>query len=248
MPDFASTAFWISVLQIIAIDILLGGDNAVVIALACRRLPERQRNRGIFWGVLGAIGLRVVLIYFALQLLTIPYLKIVGGVLLFWIGIKLIQPENDGEDGHGDVAGSTTLIGAIKTIIVADAVMSIDNVIAVAGAAHGSIVLVVFGIAVSIPIVVWGSKLVLTLMDRFPIVITAGGALLGWIGGGMLISDPGLPATVRAIIPHSAYAASALGALLVVFVGKRLAGRRNLGLVDQDPDPLRQRESKGDKT
>jgi YjbE family integral membrane protein len=131
----------------------------VVIALACRRLPQAQRNRGIFWGVFGAIGLRVVLIYFALQLLAVPYLKIVGGVLLFWIGIKLILPEH--EDAHGNVQGSNTLLGAIKTIIVADAVMSVDNVIAVAGAAHGSIVLVVFGIAVSIPIVVWGSKLVL---------------------------------------------------------------------------------------
>ncbi|MDS4013948.1 MAG: TerC family protein [Candidatus Accumulibacter sp.] len=247
MPDFASTAFWISVLQIIAIDILLGGDNAVVIALACRRLPEKQRNRGIFWGVVGAIGLRVVLIYFALQLLTVPYLKIVGGVLLFWIGIKLIQPEDEGEGGHGDVAGSTTLIGAIKTIIVADAVMSIDNVIAVAGAAHGSIILVVFGIAVSIPIVVWGSKLVLALMDRFPIVITAGGALLGWIGGGMLISDPGLPTTLHAAIPHSGYAASTLGALLVVFIGKQLAGRRHPGQVGDSLATPAQREITGDE-
>lgn len=229
MPDFASTAFWISVLQIIAIDILLGGDNAVVIALACRRLPEKQRNRGIFWGVLGAIGLRVVLIYFALQLLAIPYLKIVGGVLLFWIGIKLIQPEDTGEGGHGNVAGSTTLVGAIKTIIVADAVMSIDNVIAVAGAAHGSIVLVVFGIAVSIPIVVWGSKLVLGLMDRFPIVITAGGALLGWIGGGMLVTDPAVPNELRASIPYPGYVASTLGALLVVLIGKWLARRQRRG-------------------
>jgi YjbE family integral membrane protein len=179
--------FWIAVLQIIAIDILLGGDNAVVIALACRRAAgPAQRNKGIFWGVFGAIGLRVVLIYFALQLLAVPYLKIVGGLLLFWIGIKLILPEH--EDAHGNVQGSSTLIGAIKTIIVADAVMSVDNVIAVAGAAHGSIVLVVFGIAVSIPIVVWGSKLVLTLMDRFPIVITAGGGC--WAGSAAACWSP----------------------------------------------------------
>ncbi len=235
MPDLASTAFWISVLQIIVIDILLGGDNAVVIALACRRLPDEQRNRGIFWGVFGAIGLRVVLIYFALQLLAIPYLKIVGGVLLFWIGIKLIQPEDESEDGHQNVAGSSTLVGAIKTIIVADAVMSIDNVIAVAGAAHGSIILVIFGIAVSIPIVVWGSKLVLSLMDRFPIVIAAGGALLGWIGGGMLITDPGLPALLRGMIPHSGYAASTLGALLVLFIGKWLAGRQRSARIADEP-------------
>ncbi|KFB66262.1 TerC family protein [Candidatus Accumulibacter vicinus] len=224
MPDLASPTFWIAVFQIILIDILLGGDNAVVIALACRRLPVAQRNKGIFWGVFGAIGLRLVLIYFALQLLAIPYLKIVGGLLLFWIGVKLILPEN--EDAHDHVQGSSTLIGAIKTIIVADAVMSVDNVIAVAGASHGSIVLVTFGIVVSIPIVVWGSKLVLALMDRFPIVITAGGGLLGWIGGGMLMTDPALPASWRATVPHSAYLVSAFGALLVVVTGKCLANRQ----------------------
>lgn len=224
MPDLASPTFWIAVFQIILIDILLGGDNAVVIALACRRLPVAQRNKGIFWGVFGAIGLRLVLIYFALQLLAIPYLKIVGGLLLFWIGVKLILPEN--EDAHDHVQGSSTLIGAIKTIIVADAVMSVDNVIAVAGASHGSIVLVTFGIVVSIPIVVWGSKLVLALMDRFPIVITAGGGLLGWIGGGMLMTDPALPASWRATVPHSVYLISAFGALLVVVTGKCLANRQ----------------------
>ncbi|MBL8390735.1 MAG: TerC family protein [Candidatus Accumulibacter sp.] len=224
MPDLASTAFWISVLQIIAIDVLLGGDNAVVIALACRRLPEAQRNKGIFWGVFGAIALRVILIYFALQLLAVPYLKFVGGVLLFWIGIKLILPEH--EDAHGHVQGSSTLLGAIKTIIVADAVMSVDNVIAVAGAAHGSIVLVVFGIAVSIPIVVWGSKLVLALMDRFPVVITAGGGLLGWIGGGMLLTDPAVPTQWSESLPHSHYIASGVGALLVVALGKWQASRQ----------------------
>lgn len=234
MPDLVSLVFWIAVLQIIAIDILLGGDNAVVIALACRKLPEKQRNQGIFWGVFGAIGLRVVLIYFALQLLAISYLKIVGGLLLFWIGVRLIQPEGE-EAGHANVDGSTTLIGAIKTIIVADAVMSIDNVIAVAGAAHGSIVLVVFGIAVSIPIVVWGSKLVLMLMDRFPMMITAGGGLLGWIGGGMLVSDPGVPAPWRDSVPYLVYVASGLGALLVVVVGKWLASSAQAVAVTSDP-------------
>ena len=224
MPDLASPAFWVAVLQIIAIDILLGGDNAVVIALACRRLPEAQRNKGIFWGVVGAIGLRIALIYFALQLLAVPYLKIVGGLLLLWIGIKLVIPE-DG-DGHDQVAGNTTLIGAIKTIIIADAVMSIDNVIAVAAAAHGSMVLVVFGIAVSIPIVVWGSKLVLALMDRYPVVIVAGGALLGWIGGAMLLTDPAIPSDWREFVPYGTYLASVLGALLVIVLGKFLARRQ----------------------
>jgi YjbE family integral membrane protein len=166
MLDITSSLFWIAVLQIIAIDIMLGGDNAVVIALACRNLPPAQRKKGIFWGVVGAIGLRVVMIFFALQLLAVPYLKIVGGLLLFWIGIKLMVPEDD--DEHGGIDGGTTLFAAIKTIVVADAVMSLDNVIAVAGASHGSIVLVTFGILVSIPIVVWGSKLVLTLIESPP--------------------------------------------------------------------------------
>src|SRR5690606_6481291 len=136
--------------------------------------------------VFGAIALRVVLIFFALQLLQIPYLKIVGGILLFWIGLKLMMPQDEG--GH-EIDASSNLIGAIKTIIVADAVMSLDNVIAIAGAAKDSIGLVVFGLVVSVPIIVWGSKLVLMLMDRFPIVIVGGAALLGWIGGDMLVHD-----------------------------------------------------------
>src|SRR5690606_30721631 len=138
---FDSPQFWIAVMQIIAIDIVLGGDNAVVIALACRRLPEEQRRLGIFWGVLGAITLRVILIFFALSLLAVPYLKVAGACLLVWIGIKLLQPEPAG-NGH-EIASSTTLVGAIKTIIVADAVMSLDNVIAIAGAAKDSMALVI---------------------------------------------------------------------------------------------------------
>jgi len=224
MPDFTSSLFWISVLQIIAIDIMLGGDNAVVIALACRKLPPKQRQKGIFWGVMGAIALRVVMIFFALQLLALPYLKIVGALLLLWIGIKLLLPEHG--DEHGNIDGGTTLLAAIKTIIVADAVMSLDNVIAVAGASHGSMVLVTFGILVSIPIVVWGSQMVLTLMDRFPMVITMGAALLGWIAGGMLLTDPAVPSSLTVGLPYANQMAAAVGAVLVVIVGKWLASRR----------------------
>lgn len=224
MLDFSSPAFWIAVVQIVAIDILLGGDNAIVIALACRRLPEPLRKKGIFWGIVGAIGLRVVLIFFALQLLAIPFLKIVGGILLLWIGVKLLQPEH--EDSHGNIESSTTLAGAIKTIIIADAVMSLDNVVAVAGAAHGSMVLVVFGILVSIPIVAWGSKLVLTLMDKFPIVITGGGMLLGWIGGGMIATDPVTPEAWLKIVPQAGYVTSAFGAIFVLTLGTWLARRQ----------------------
>ncbi|MFC3532866.1 TerC family protein [Vogesella facilis] len=219
------STFWVSVLQIIMIDILLGGDNAVVIALACRSLPEEQRKKGIFWGVVGAIGLRVALIAFALQILDIPFLKLAGGLLLLWIGMQLLVGEDD--DGH-DVQGSTHLWGAVKTIIVADAVMSFDNVIAVAGASHGSLALVVFGIVISIPIIVWGSQLVLKLMDRFPIVITLGGGLLGWIGGSMLLSDKGVLDYTGMLPGWSHQVAGAIGAALVVLTGSMLAKRKAL--------------------
>jgi len=220
--DYFSLAFLTAVLQIIAIDILLGGDNAVVIALACRKLPESQRSKGIAWGVAGAIGLRVVLIFFALQLLELPFLKVVGAILLVWIGVKLMLPE---DGGHENIEGAATLGGAIKTIVIADAVMSIDNVIAVAGAAKGDMGLVVFGILISIPIIVWGSKFVLKLMDRFPIVITIGAGLLGWIGGGMIVSDVVVKPYLVDAPSWTHYATAVLGAALVVVLGKFFANR-----------------------
>lgn len=223
MEEYLSLAFLLQVLQIIAIDILLGGDNAVVIALACRKLPESQRNKGIAWGVVGAIGLRVLMIFFALQLLALPFLKIIGALLLLWIGVKLLQSE---DDDHDNVEGATTLMGAIKTIVIADAVMSLDNVIAVAGAAHGNMGLVVFGILFSIPIIVWGSKFVLTLMDRFPVVITLGAALLGWIAGGMFVTDEFLKDYLKDAPSWLHYATAIAGALFVVVVGKLIAARQ----------------------
>ena len=221
--DIVSPEFWVAVLQIIAIDIVLGGDNAIVIALACRRLPEDQRNRGIFWGVFGAIALRVVLISFALTLLAIPFLKIIGALLLVWIGIKLLQPEP--ENSTHEVDASTTLLGAIKTIIIADAVMSLDNVIAIAGAAKDSVGLVIFGLIVSVPIIVWGSKLIMRLMDRFPIIIIIGAGLLGWIAGDMAITDVAINEWVstNAIFLH--WFSPICGALIIVITGKLLATR-----------------------
>ena len=182
---------WFAVGQIILIDILLGGDNAIVIALACRNLPPKLRKRGIVLGTFGAIAIRVVLIAFAVTLLQVPYLKILGGALLFWIGIKLLI---DDEGGHGEIHASDRLLAAVKTIIVADLVMSVDNVIAVAGAAEHaggehSMLLVVFGILVSIPIIIWGSTIVLRLMERFPSIVTIGAGLLGYIAGGMAVHD-----------------------------------------------------------
>ena len=236
MEFLSSPQFWIAVGQIILIDILLGGDNAVVIALACRKLPPKQRTQGILWGTAGAIVLRIVLIFFALTLLAIPFLKIVGALLLLWIGVKLLVPEH--EDGHASIEGSDKLWGAVKTVIVADFVMSLDNVIAIAGAAEASgtghgMALVVFGVLVSIPIIVWGSQLVIKLMDRYPIIITLGGMLLGWIAGTMMVTDPALvdPQTLPGmpkIEPNALvrYAAGAAGALLVLAIGKWIAMRR----------------------
>jgi YjbE family integral membrane protein len=228
MDALLTSAFWLAVGQIVMIDILLGGDNAVVIALACRNLPQELRRRGILWGTLGAIALRVVLIFFAMSLLALPYLKLVGAVLLLWIGVKLLMPD---DDSHGNIKASDQLLGAIKTIIVADFVMSVDNVIGIAGAAQGSgheghqMALVIFGLVVSIPIIVWGSTLVLKLMDRFPLIITAGAMLLGWIAGTLAVSDP----AVVPYLPDNAlnrYGAGAVGALLVLVLGSLLAKKQ----------------------
>ena len=226
--------FWLAVGQIIMIDILLGGDNAVVIALACRKLPPAQRRLGILWGTAGAIVLRVVLIFFALTLLQVPYLKIVGALLLLWIGVKLLMPE--GDDEHSNIQGSDRLWTAVRTVIVADFVMSLDNVIAIAGAAESAgngneMVLVVLGLLVSIPIIVWGSQLVIKLMDRFPAVITAGAMLLGWIAGTMIVGDPALaewmPVNRKgAGAVWIAYSAGIVGALLVLLVGRSLKARQ----------------------
>lgn len=221
--DFSDPQFWVAALQIIAIDIVLGGDNAVVIALACRRLPEKQRNLGIFWGVFGAIAIRVGLVFFALNLLTLPFLKLVGALLLLWIGIKLLLPESTG--GTHEIDANTTLLGAIKTIIIADTVMSLDNVIGIAGAARGDLMLVVFGLLVSVPIIVWGSKLVMKLMNRFPITIFVGAGLLGWIAGDMAITDTVTKEWVDAHAAFLHWFMPVFTALVVIAGGKWLAAR-----------------------
>ncbi len=236
--ELGSPQFWIAGFEIIVINILLSGDNAVVIALACRNLQGKQRSAGIFWGIVGAVVLRVVLTFFAVQLLQLPWLQLAGAALLLWIGVKLIAEDDEGEH---DVAASDKLIAAVKTIIIADLVMSIDNVIAIAGAAQSAgekhqLPLVIFGLLVSIPIIVWGSQMVIKLMDRFPVVITIGGMLLGWIAGTMAVTDPavighlaGAPATAEAAPAVGAairYGAGVAGALLVLIIGKAMAGRQ----------------------
>ena len=204
----------VQVLKIIWINILLSGDNAVVIALACRKLPPAQRTKGILWGTAGAIVLRVVLIFFALTLLAIPFLKLAGAVLLLWIGVKLLAPEHD--DAHGNITASDKLWGAVKTVIVADLVMSVDNVLGVAAAAKGSVPLLVFGLLVSIPLVIAGSQIILKLIERFPLIILAGGGLLGWIAGKMLVEDTALQPWIAANAPWLDWAGPVAGVAIVL--------------------------------
>jgi len=230
--EFFQTLSWAAVFQIILIDILLGGDNAVVIALACRNLAPKRRMQGILWGTVGAIILRIVLVVFAITLLGIPFLKVVGGLLLIWIGVKLLVPE---ADAHAEIQGSASLISAVKTIIIADFIMSLDNVIAIAGAAQNAhadhqIGLVVFGLLVSVPIIIWGSTLVLKLIDRYPVVVTFGAGLLGWIAGGMILTDP-LVVNQFGEQPQAVkIAAEVIGALLVVGIGRWQAPRQSGGV------------------
>ncbi len=221
--EFGSAAFWVALLQIVWIDLLLSGDNAIVIALACRNLPEKQRRLGIFWGVFAAIALRVVLTAFAVQLLEIPYLKTVGGLLLVWIGVKLVMPQND-DEGH-EIEAKDKLLAAIKTIVIADFAMSLDNVIAVAGAAKGSMFLLIFGLALSIPLVVWGSKIVLALMNRFSWIVVAGGGLLGYLAGEMIQTDPALRDFFSVSMGIPAHTLSWIGVVVVIAVGKFLTWR-----------------------
>jgi YjbE family integral membrane protein len=210
---------WLGVGQIILIDLLLGGDNAIVIALACRNLPHRLRIRGILWGTIGAVVIRIVLVAFAVMLLQMPYLKIIGGILLLWIGIRLLS---EGDNGHSDVHGSDRLFAAIKTIVVADLVMSIDNVVAIASTAEQAggehqLLLVVFGILVSIPVIIWGSTLILKLMGRFPVIVTFGAALLGYLGGAMIVSDAAAAPWIAAYLPPLELSVSGNGIDLSIF-------------------------------
>lgn len=223
MLEFLFTAQgWIALLQIIGVNIVLSGDNAIVIALACRSLPERQRRLGVLMGSLGAITLRIILTFFAVYLLQWPYLKLIGAVLLLWIGIKLIAPDDDGEGHAGD---HDNLATAIKTIIVADLVMSLDNVLGVAAAAKGNVPLIVIGLLISIPLIIFGSTMIMKLMDRFPVLVTLGGGLLGYVAGEMAVSDPFLEQWLTNH-PYVHFGLPWLCALLVVIMGKWLVGRR----------------------
>ncbi|MQY51751.1 TerC family protein [Rhodocyclus tenuis] len=213
--------FWAAVLQIILIDVVLSGDNAVVIALACRNLPPQQRRLGILWGVSGAVTLRILLTFFAVGLLGFPGLKIAGGFLLLWIGIQLLLPDDDEQE----ITPADHLFGAVRTIILADLVMSLDNVVGVAAAAKDNVYLLIFGLAVSIPLIVGSSQLIMSLMGRFPWIVLGGAGLLGWVAGEMLVADTLWKAWLTATAPWANHLIPALGALLVISVGSWLARR-----------------------
>ena len=218
--SFATPEFWIALFQIIMINIVLSGDNAVVIALASRSLPPAQQKKAILFGSVGAIAMRLGLTFFAVMLLNQPYLKLVGAALLLWIGVGLVT---GGED-NDDLKSHSNLAAAIKTIIVADLVMSLDNVIGVAAAAKGNVTLLVIGLVISIPLIIYGSTVILKLMTRYPVIVTIGAALLGWVAGEMAVSDPALAGwmtghgTLHMLAP-------AAGALLVVALGTWVARR-----------------------
>ena len=223
--DLTSAVFWAALGSIIWVNVLLSGDNAVVIAMAARSLPPHQQKKAIFWGSAAAIALRIGLTVIALEMLKWPYLKLVGSLLLLYIGISLLSEDDEGEDGIGG-PGNGSLANAVRTILVADLVMSLDNVLAVAAAAKGNVPLLVIGLAVSIPLIIFGSTLLLKVMERFPVIVTAGAALLGWLAGEMLLTDPALvqrfgePGTMTLNI------ARAIGAALVVAIGMLLQRRQ----------------------
>lgn len=240
--DFTSGQFWLSVLQIVWIDLLLSGDNAVVIALACRSLPEKQRKIGIWLGAGAAIFLRIIFALVVSYLMALPFLKVVGGLLLFWIAVKLVVGE---EEVHGDIESSDSLWRAVRTIAIADAVMSLDNVIAIAAASRGHPELFIFGLLLSIPLIIYGSQIVMDLLTRYPLLIWFGAALLGWIAGEMIVSDvavlswfkTAIPSFVTTVpvavnplglgpsaIPH--YGAAVLGAAVVIGLGYLFKSRR----------------------
>ena len=230
IAEIQTAHFWAGLMVIIWVNIILSGDNAVVIALAALSLPKHQQGKAIFWGAGAAVVLRIVLTIVAVEMLKLSYLKIIGGLLLLWIAIKLLMPE----DGGDDVESSDNLIQAIKIILIADLVMSLDNVVAVAAAAKGSILLLVLGLAISIPLVIFGATILMKLMERYPIIVVIGAALIGAVAGELLVTDPVVVNWVSANMPWleihvpligEVSWAQIAGAVVVVILGKWLAAR-----------------------
>ena len=220
---FSGPAFWAALLSIIVANILLSGDNAVVIALASRNLPANQQKKAIFWGSAAAIILRVVLTITAVQLLSLPYLKIVGAILLVYIGVQLLADSDD----EAEMDGHSNIWGAIRTILVADLVMSLDNVIAVAAAAQKGpeetrLALLIIGLGLSIPLIIFGSTMLLKVMDRFPVIITLGAGLLGLLAGGMLVEDPAIKDSIQGVMEDAHMIFEGIGVAIVILLGTYL--------------------------
>ena len=232
--DLTSAAFWAALGSIIWVNILLSGDNAVVIALAARSLPPQHQKKAIFWGSAAAIVMRIGLTVIALEMLKWPYLKIVGGLLLLYIGTTLLVEEDDGGDQGAD-GGNASVMVAIRTILIADLVMSLDNVIAVAAAAKGDFMLLIIGLAMSIPLVIFGSTLLIKVIERFPFIVWLGAALLGFIAGEIVVEDPALKDMFHSLglqfgitDPHRlGTVMGVVGAVVVVIIGKVMLSRRS---------------------
>ena len=230
--EFATPHVWLAAMEVIAINILLSADNAVVIALACRNLPAGQRTLGIVWGVIAVVVLRILLTVFAVTLLTLPYLQLAGAALLVWIGIGLVSDEDRGERDRS-VHASDRLVAAVWTVVVADLVMSLDNVIGVAGAARGSLVALVIGLAISIPLVIAGSRLIIKAIERFPVIVIAGGGLLGCIAGEIAVADVAVNPWVELNLPQLSHVAPVAGIVVVVSIGTWLSQRTAVARVER---------------
>lgn len=225
METLLAADFWIGIFKIIWIDVILSGDNAVVIALAARSLPPEQQRKAILWGCGFAIALRIGLTVVAAKLMEFPFLEILGGCLLLWIGVGLLKGEDeDGGDGQGSQRKGN-IFTAIRTILLADLVMCLDNVIAVAATAQGDMTLLIFGLALSIPLVLFGSTLMIKLMDRFPWIVMLGAGLIGWVAGETIVNDHVMQATA-AQYPALKYVAAACGAMFVLGTGYWLKQRK----------------------
>ena len=230
ISELQTAHFWTGLGVIVWVNVILSGDNAVVIALAALSLPVHQQKKAVFWGAGAAVVLRIILTLVAGAMLRLPYLKLIGGLLLFWIAIKLLTPE----DGDPEVQSSDNLLQAIKIILIADLVMSLDNVVAVAAAAKGSTLLLILGLAISIPLVIFGATVLMRLMERFPIIVVVGAALIGAVAGELLVTDPTVVDWIHSnlqwmeihvpLIGDISWAQIA-GAAIVVLVGKLLAAR-----------------------
>jgi YjbE family integral membrane protein len=235
-------AFWVGLAKIIGVNIVLSGDNAVVIALAARSLPPKQQKQAVLWGAGAAVVLRILLTFVAAEALKWPWLKLVGAALLLWIGVKMLIPEDSGED----VSASDNLIAAVKTILIADLVMSLDNVIAVAAAAGGSTTLLILGLAISIPLVIFGATMLIKVMERWPVIITIGAGLIGFVAGEMAVTDPAIAGWVKDTFAHVndrpvlgglslELLCGLIGAAFVVAVGLWFAKRKEAAIAAAGP-------------